>query len=130
VISTAIVVERQQEGLLFLVQRHVYFVSEVLFESKVHYPSIQKLLYIILITSRKLYHYFEEYHISIVTDFPLADILHNRDTTGRISKWALELGAVSIDFKPRIAIKSQALVNFMVEWWENQIPTRLNKPEH
>jgi hypothetical protein len=73
------------------VQRPVYFVSEVLSESKVHYPSIQKLLYAILITSMKLRHYFDEYQISVITDFLLADILSNRDPTGRISKWAMEL---------------------------------------
>jgi hypothetical protein len=42
----------------------------------------------------------------------LADILHNRDATGRISKWAVELGALEIKFKPRTAIKSHALVDF------------------
>jgi hypothetical protein len=48
----------------------------------------------------------------VITDFPLVDILHNQDDTGRISKWAVELGALSIDFKkPRTAIKSQALVD-------------------
>ena len=86
VVSTAIVVERNEEGHTYGVQRPVYFKSEVLSESKVRYPPIQKLLYEILITSRKLRHYFDEYKISVVTDFPLGDILHNRDVTGRISK--------------------------------------------
>jgi hypothetical protein len=63
-------------------------------------------LYGILITSRKLRHYFNEYKISVITDFPLGDILHNWDATGRISKWAVELGALEINFKPKIAIKS------------------------
>jgi hypothetical protein len=93
-------------------------------------PTVQKLLYAILITSRKLHHYFDEYKITVIMDFPLADILHNQDATGRISKWAMELGALSIDFKPRTAIKSQALVNFMAEWRENQIPTLVDNPEH
>jgi ribonuclease HI len=66
----------------------------------------------------------------LITDFPLADILHNQDTTGRISKWVVELEALSIDFKPRTAIKCQALVDFMAEWRENQIPTPADKPEH
>jgi hypothetical protein len=77
-----------------------------------------------------LHHYFDEYKITVITDFPLADILHNQDATGRISKWAVELGALSIDFKPRTAIKSQALVDFMAEWRENQIPTPVDKLEH
>jgi hypothetical protein len=87
------------------------------------YQPVQKLLYAVLITSRKLRHYFQEYSFSVVTDYPLGDILRNQDATGRISKWAVELGALSIDFKPRTTIKSQALVDFMAEWRENQLPT-------
>jgi hypothetical protein len=82
---------------------------------------IQKLLYGILIASRKLRHYFDAYNILVVSDFPLTDILHNWDATGRISKWAIELGALTLDFKPRTAINSQALVDFMAEWQENQV---------
>jgi hypothetical protein len=130
VVSTAIVVERQEDGHAYPVQRRVYFVSEVLSESKARYQPVQKLLYAVIITSRKLRHYFQEYSISVVTDYPLGDILRNQDATERISKWAIELGALNIDFKPRIAIKSQALVDFMAEWRENQLPTATERPEH
>jgi ribonuclease HI len=84
----------------------------------------------VLITSRKLRHYFQEYLINVVTDYPLGDILRNQDATGRLSKWAVQLGALNIDFKPRTTIKSQALVDFMVEWRENQLPTPTERPEH
>ena len=63
-------------------------------------------------------------------DFPLGDILHNRDATGRISKWAIELGALELKFKPRIAIKSQAPVDFLAEWRENQIPAPASISDH
>jgi hypothetical protein len=75
-------------------------------------------------------YYFDEYKISVVTDFPLADILHNRDATGRISKWVVELGALTLDFKPGTIIKSQVLVDFMAEWRENQVEAPANLPEH
>jgi hypothetical protein len=54
VVSTAIIVERQEDGHAYPIQRPVYFVSEVLSESKARYQPVQKLLYAVLITSRKL----------------------------------------------------------------------------
>jgi hypothetical protein len=78
VVSTAIIVERQEDDHAYPVQRPVYFVSEVLSESKTRYQPVQKLLYVVLITSRKLRQYFQEYSISVVTDYPLGDILRNK----------------------------------------------------
>jgi hypothetical protein len=123
VVSLAIVVEREEEGHVYKVQRPVYYISEVLSDSKIQYPHVQKLLYSLLITSCKLRHYFESHKITVVTDFPLKDILHNRDATRRISKWVVELRALNIDFTPCKAIKSQALADFVVEWIEIQQPT-------
>jgi hypothetical protein len=130
VVSTAIIVERQEDNHAYPVQRPFYFISEVLSESKARYQPVQKLLYAVLITSRKLRHYFHEYSISVITDYPLGDILRNQDATGRITKSAVELSALNIDFNPRTAINLQALVDFMAEWRENQLPTPTERPEH
>ena len=88
VVSTAIVVEHEEVGHPYKVQCLVDFFSEVLNESKTRYPQVQKLLYAILVTSHKLRHYFEYYRITVVTEFPLGDILHNKEGNGRIIKWA------------------------------------------
>ena len=118
VVSTVIVVKQEEEGHVYKVQRPVYYISKVLSDSKVWYPQVQKLLYALHITSRKLRNYFDGQEIVVVTDYPLGDILHNRDATGHISKWAVELGTLHISFSPCKAMKSQALADFIAEWME------------
>src|SRR5438105_9765762 len=93
VVSTAIIVKRQEEGHIQKVQRPVYFISKVLSESKIRYPQVQKILYVVLITSQKLVHYFQAHPISVITSFSIGDVLHNRDATWRITKWTMELGS-------------------------------------
>ena len=74
-------------------------------------------------TSRKLRHYFEYYKIAVVTEFPLGDILRNKEANGCIIKWAVELGTYSIDFRSRPTVKSQALADFIAEWTESKNPS-------
>ena len=99
VVSTAIVVEREEVEHFYKVQHPIYFISEVLNESKARHPQVQKLLYAVLLMSRKLHHYFETYQVAVVTEYPLGDILRNKEANGRIIKWAVELGKYSIDFR-------------------------------
>jgi hypothetical protein len=46
---------------------------------------------------------------------PLGDILKNKEAFGRIGKWTTEQSKFKISYVPRIAIKSQALIDFMVD---------------
>jgi hypothetical protein len=73
--SDAIVVERKEEGHALLVQRPMYFVNEVLSEIKVHYPQVRKLLYEVVQTRRKLHHYFESHPVTVLSSFPLVEIV-------------------------------------------------------
>ncbi|XP_066373925.1 uncharacterized protein [Miscanthus floridulus] len=57
-------------------------------------------------------HYFTDHEVSVVTSYPLRDIIRNRDAMGRISKWAL-----------CTAIKSQTLMDFVAKWMEVQLLT-------
>ena len=84
----------------------MYFISGVISNSKTHYPQIQKLLYAILITKRKLRHYFESHPVTVMTSFPLGEVIQNQGAMGRTMKWTLELMGQGIAYASRTAIKS------------------------
>jgi hypothetical protein len=55
-VNTAIVVEWGESGTNYKIQYPVYFISEVLSDSKTQYFYIMKLAYALLITFRKISH--------------------------------------------------------------------------
>jgi hypothetical protein len=93
----------------------VYFVSEVLSLSKKNYTELEKVLYAVLMASRKLRYYFQAYHIIVPSSQPLKDIMRNRKATGRVGKGAAELNEFTIDYVHRSSIQSQALVDFIAD---------------
>jgi hypothetical protein len=86
VITATLVVEREESGRSEKVQRPVYFVSEVLSDSKTLYSQMQKLVYVILMAKRKLWHYFDAHPITVVSKYPLGEVivgvLDRQPTTG------------------------------------------------
>jgi hypothetical protein len=108
-VSMVLVVEKtaqegqEPEGLgpaaaVRTVQRPVYYVSEVLHEAKARYLETHKLLYAMLVASRKLRHYFQAHRVVVVTAFALRAIFHNSNAIGNIAKWAAELAEFQLDF--------------------------------
>jgi hypothetical protein len=77
---------------------------------------LEKVLYVVLMASRKLRHYFQSYHIIIPSSQPLKDIIRNREATGRVVKWAAELNEFTIDYVHKYSIQYQALANFIADW--------------
>jgi hypothetical protein len=130
VVSIVSVVECKEEAQEYGVQRPIYYVSEVLMESKQRYPHYQKLAYGVFLASRKLRHYFYDRKITVVSKAPLKDIINNSNATGRVAKWGIEMASFDIDYKPRTAIKSQALAEFMADWKEAHETTPVLEPEH
>ena len=58
----------------------------------------------------------------MVSSFPLGEIVHNREVTGRIAKWLLELMGETLTYTPRKTFKSQILADFIAEWTDTQLP--------
>ena len=89
-----------------MMQHPVYFVSSLLQGARSRYSGVQKLLFGLLMASRKLRHYFQAHEITVVTRLPLQRILHNPDATGRIVEWALELSSFGLKFESTSTIQS------------------------
>jgi hypothetical protein len=100
VVSAVLVVERDMEGHKFQVQKPIYYISEVLTPCKTHYPHYKKIAYAVFMAAHKLWHYFQECSVTVASDVPLSDIINNRDATGRIAKWAIELLSFEITYRP------------------------------
>jgi hypothetical protein len=70
------------------------------------------------------------HQIKIHTSSTLGKILNNREATRKIAKWSIELSMHDIVYKPRIAIKAQALSDFIVEWTKTQAPPKERELEY
>jgi ribonuclease HI len=108
-------------------QAPVYFASEFLSVSKKNYTELEKVLYVVLMASGKLRHYFQAYRIIVSSSEPLKDIMRNREATGRIGKWAVELNEFTIDYVHRSSIQSQALADFIADWTPGAQEEETNK---
>jgi hypothetical protein len=121
VVSIVIMVEGTEEGHTLPVQRPVYYISEELSKTKARYPQIQKLLYAVVLARRKLRHYFEAHPVTVLSSFPLGEIIRNPDVVGRITSWYVELMGETLAYAPCKAIKSQILADFVTEWTDTQL---------
>jgi hypothetical protein len=56
----------------------------------------------------------------VVSTTPLSEIIGCKDASGRVAKWAIELTAHTIQYKPRTTIKSQIIADFFADWGDHQ----------
>ena len=68
-----------------------------------------------MIASRKLRSYFQAHTIVVLTDYPLRKAMNKPDIARRLVLWAIEMIEFDVDYRPRTAIKAQALANFIAE---------------
>ncbi|KAK2999828.1 hypothetical protein RJ639_023077 [Escallonia herrerae] len=110
-VAVSTVLIQEEEGK----QRPIYYISKVLQDVETRYPRIDKVALALVISARKLRPYFQSHTVVVLTDQPLGKVLQNPDESGRLVNWSVELGEFDIKYKPRTAIKAQALSDFVVE---------------
>ena len=97
-------------------QKAMYYTSRALRGAEGRYPLMEKLAFALITTSRKLRHYFQAHMIVVMTDHPLKKSMNKLEAAGRLVQWAIELSEFDVKYKPRNAIKAQALADFIAEF--------------
>ncbi|GJZ24941.1 reverse transcriptase domain-containing protein [Tanacetum coccineum] len=83
--------------------------------SRKKYPELEKLILALVYAARKLRRYFQVHPIQVISDMPIKQVLAKPEKSGRVAKWAIELGEHEIEFKDRNSIKGQLLPDFLAE---------------
>ncbi|XP_024164300.1 uncharacterized protein LOC112171333 [Rosa chinensis] len=106
----------------------VYYVGKGYTGAESTYPDIEKVALALLVSARKLRHYFQAHSVTVYTNHPLRLVLQKPETSGRLIKWAIELGEFDIKYQPWTAIKGQAAADFISESIPSHNPP-LESPE-
>nr|XP_027093621.1 uncharacterized protein LOC113714021 [Coffea arabica] len=93
----------------------VYYVRRALRGPETRYTQVEKLVLGLVHAARRLKPYFLAHPISVRTDQPIRQILVRPEASGRLTRWAIELGEYDLSYEPRTAIKAQALADFLAE---------------
>uniref|UniRef100_A0A2N9HX06 Uncharacterized protein n=1 Tax=Fagus sylvatica TaxID=28930 RepID=A0A2N9HX06_FAGSY len=97
-------------------QLPVYYTSRALRGAEERYPPMEKLAFALVTAARKLRPYFQAHTIVLLTNHPLRKAMNKPDAAGRLIQWSIELSEFDIDYRPRTAIKAQALADFIAEF--------------
>lgn len=84
-------------------------------DAETRYSKMEKMVLALVTAKKNLRHYFESHTIVVMTNCPIGKILSKPDLSGRLTKWAIELGVFDIKYVSRSAKKGQVLVDFLVE---------------
>ena len=98
------------------VQLPIYYTSQALHGAEERYPPMEKLAFTLITTARKLKSYFQAHTVVVQTNKPLWKTMNNVKATRRLVLWAIELNEFDVQYRPRTAIKAQALADFIVEF--------------
>ncbi|KAK3014874.1 hypothetical protein RJ639_008263 [Escallonia herrerae] len=119
-VAVSTVLIREEDG----VQKPIYYVSKVLQDMETRYPKIDKIALALIISARRLRPYFQSHTIVVLTDQPLRKVLMSPEASGRLVNWSVELGEFDLQYKPRTAMKAQALSGLYC-----RVKTPSNSPE-
>ena len=87
-------------------QLPVYYVNQAFQGAKAKYPRMEKIVFALIVTSRKLHPYFKANPILVMTNQPIKKARKKPEVAGRMVQWTVELSQFDIEYHPKIAIKA------------------------
>ncbi|GKE23272.1 reverse transcriptase domain-containing protein [Tanacetum coccineum] len=108
-VSTVLLTNRKGRQCL------VQYVSRTLNEAERNYAPMEKLALSLIHMTRRLRRYFEAHPVKVITDQLIKNILNNTETSKKMAKYVVKLGAYYITFMPRNAVKGQVVADFLSE---------------
>ncbi|GJR55328.1 reverse transcriptase domain-containing protein [Tanacetum coccineum] len=80
---------------------------------------MEKLILALVSASKRLKRYLQAHTINVITNQPIKQILSNLKVTGRLLKWSFQLEEHDTLYRPRMSVKGQILVDFIIERLED-----------
>ena len=67
-------------------QKPIFYTSKMLLDAETRYSDLEKMVLALVTAKKKLRHYFESHKITIVTNYPIRQILSKPHLSGRLTK--------------------------------------------
>ena len=83
IVSLALIKEEEN------VQKPVYYTSQAFQGAEANYPRMEKITFALVVTSRKLCHYFQAHSIVVMTDQPIRKTMNMIEVVRRLIQWAV-----------------------------------------
>ena len=74
------------------------------------------MAFALITAAPKLKLYFQAHTIVVLTDKPLKKAMNSLEAAGRMALRAIKLSEFDVQHRPRMAIKGQVVVDFIVEF--------------
>lgn len=69
----------------------MYYVGRALKDADTRYTPLEKVVFALVTTVRRLVPYFQAHQVQVLTDQPLANVLQSPTSSRQMVKWAMEL---------------------------------------
>ena len=98
------------------VQKPIHYTNKALKGAEGRYPQMGKLAFSLVTAARKLRPYFQAHVINILTNHLQKKAMNKLEAVRWLIQWVVELSEFDVRYRPREAIKAQALADFIVKF--------------